>query len=127
MGTYWRNASDTQRNEYLGLFENNLVSVYTTRFEDYSGQTLKVSGFIASGETDSIVSSKVIQKDGPAVNVEWRVRKQDGNFKIVDVVVEGISMSVTQRSDFTSVIQRSGDSIGSLLASLRVQNKPQKT
>jgi phospholipid transport system substrate-binding protein len=127
MGTYWRDASETQRSEYLGLFENSLVTTYTNRFEDYSGQTLKVNGFIASGDTDSIVSSQVVQKDGPSVNVEWRVRKVGSNFKIVDVVVEGISMSITQRSDFTSVIQRSGNSIDSLLASLREQNKPQKT
>jgi len=125
MGTYWRDTSDTQRKEYLSLFEDNLVSTYTTRFEDYSGQTLKVSGFIAAGDNDSIVTSQVVQQDGPPVNVQWRVRKEDGNFKIVDVVVEGISMSVTQRSDFTSVIQHGGGSIDSLLTSLR--EKSQRT
>ena len=127
MGAYWRDASEAQRNEYLGLFENSLVNTYTTRFEDYSGQTLRVKGFNASGDTDSIVLSEIVQKDGPSVNVEWRVRKEGNNFKIVDVIVEGISMSITQRSDFASVIQHGGGSIDTLLASLREQNKPQKT
>ena len=127
MGAYWRDASEAQRNEYLGLFENSLVNTYTTRFEDYSGQTLRVKGFNASGDTDSIVLSEIVQKDGPSVNVEWRVRKEGNNFKIVDVTVEGISMSITQRSDFASVIQHGGGSIDTLLASLREQNKPQKT
>ena len=127
MGAYWRDASEAQRSEYLSLFENSLVNTYTTRFEDYSGQTLRVKGFNASGDTDSIVLSEIVQKDGPSVNVEWRVRKEGNNFKIVDVIVEGISMSITQRSDFASVIQHGGGSIDTLLASLREQNKPQKT
>ena len=123
MGTYWKDASDTQRKEYLDLFENTLVSAYTTRFEDYSGQALKVHGFTNSGATDFIVASRVIQKDGPAINLEWRVRKEDSGLKIVDVVVEGISMSVTQRSDFSSVIQHGGGNIDTLLTSLREQSK----
>lgn len=123
MGTYWNEASETQRKEYLDLFENTLVSAYTTRFEDYSGQTLKVGGYTPSGATDFIVSTQVIQKDGPPINLEWRIRKENNGLKIVDVVVEGISMSVTQRSDFSSVIQHGGGKIDALLMSLREQNK----
>ena len=123
LGTYWRDASEAQRKEYLGLFEDMIVQTYTTRFEDYSGETLRVSGFTASGDTDSIVTSQVIQKDGPPINLEWRVRKEEGSLRIVDVVVEGISMSVTQRSDFSSVIQHGGGNIDALLTSLREQNK----
>lgn len=123
MGPYWREASDTQRQEYLGLFEGMIVRTYTKRFEDYSGQTLKVMGSTAAGASDDIVLSQVIQKDGPSVNLEWRVRNEDGGLKIVDVIVEGISMSVTQRSDFSSVIQNSGGSVDALLKALRQQTQ----
>lgn len=123
MGAYWKQASDSQRQEYLNLFENMIVSAYTTRFEEYSGQTIQVSGSAAAGATDSIVSSRVIQKGGPSVNLEWRVRNAEGALKIIDVVVEGVSMSVTQRSDFAAVIQSGGGSIDTLLASLRERNK----
>ncbi len=118
MGTYWREASDEQKKEYMDLFEDMIVQTYTTRFEDYSGQKLKVEGSTASGSTDFIVSSQVIQKDGPPVHLEWRVRSKDG-LRVVDVVVEGVSMSVTQRSDFSSVIQNGGGKIEALLSTLR--------
>jgi len=117
LGPYWRQATDSQKKEYTGLFEDMIVQTYTTRFEDYSGQKLKVTGSEPSG-SDYIVSSQVIQKDGPPVNLQWRVRKKDGALRIVDVVVEGVSMSVTQRSDFASVIQNGGGSIDALLKSL---------
>jgi phospholipid transport system substrate-binding protein len=123
MGTYWKEASETQRKEYMDLFEDMIVQTYTTRFEDYSGQTLKVDGSIAVGEKDSIVSSQVLQNDGPPVNLEWRVRNKAGALRIVDVVVEGVSMSVTQRSDFSAVIQRGGGGIDALLTSLRERSK----
>ena len=119
MGTYWKEASEAQRKEYMNLFEDMIVQTYTTRFEDYSGQKLKVDGSTASGSTDFIVTSQVIQKDGPPVHLEWRIRKKDAALRVVDVVVEGVSMSVTQRSDFAAVIQNGGGSIDALLTSMR--------
>jgi phospholipid transport system substrate-binding protein len=123
MGTYWKDASEDQRKEYMTLFENMIVQTYTTRFEDYSGQTLKVDSSISAGSRDFIVSSQVLQKDGPPINLEWRVRSKDDALKIIDVVVEGVSMSVTQRSDFAAVIQHGGGGIDALLTSLRERSK----
>ena len=103
----------------MSLFEDMIVKTYTTRFEDYSGQTLKVTGSEPSGATDYIVASQVIQKDGPPVNLQWRIRKKDSGLRVVDVIVEGVSMSVTQRSDFASVIQGGGGSVNALISHLR--------
>lgn len=127
LGTHWRDISDAQRGEYMKLFENMIVQTYTTRFEDYAGQTLKVSGATASGSTDFLVDSQVIQKDGPPINLQWRVRQKDGGFRVVDVVVEGVSMSVTQRSDFAAVIQNGGGKVEALLASMRDRAAKAKT
>lgn len=115
LGSYWREATEKERKEYLSLFESMIVQTYTTRFEEYSGQTLEVGSTVESGGGHALVSSKVVQKDGPFIALEWRVR---GN-KVLDVVVEGVSMSVTQRSEFSAIIQRGGGTIESLLASLR--------
>ena len=119
LGTYWREATKPQRKEYMILFENMIVRTYTARFEDYSSQKLKVTGDMPSGKRDFLVFSQIIQEDGPPVNLEWRLRKKDDNLKIIDVVVEGISMSITQRSDFSAVIQRGGGKVDALLTSLR--------
>ncbi len=126
LGTHWRDISDTQRGEYTKLFENMIVQTYTTRFEDYAGQNLKVSGAAASGKTDFLVDSQVIQKDGPPINLQWRVRQKDEGLRVVDVVVEGVSMSVTQRSDFAAVIQNGGGKVEALLTSMRERSAAAK-
>jgi phospholipid transport system substrate-binding protein len=118
MGTYWREASEAQRSEYMRLFEDMIVQTYTTRFEDYSGQTLKVDNSVRAG-SDFLVNSQVIQKDGPPVGLQWRIRNKDAGMRVVDVIVEGVSMSVTQRSDFASVIQSGGGKVDALLTTLR--------
>jgi len=123
LGLHWRTASKNQKDEYLKLFENMIVETYTTRFEDYSGETLEVKKSVQSGKRDVLVESAVIQKDGPPLKLEWRVRKKNGSLRIIDVVVEGVSMSVTQRSDFASVIQSGGGDINALLKMLRERKK----
>lgn len=125
LGRNWNAATPEQRQEYLELFERLIVKVYADRFSEYSGQnldsgeTLKILGHRPEGERDAIVQSQIVRPDGPPVTVEWRVRQRDGQNKIIDVAVEGVSMSVTQRNEFASVIQRGGGSIEALLNALR--------
>lgn len=120
LGGHWRTATEAQRSEYTKLFENMIVETYTHRFAEYSGQSFEVLGASpSSGGADTIVTSQILQKNGPPVSVDWRVREKGGSMKIVDVMVEKISMSVTQRDDFNGVIQSGGGKIEALLVSLR--------
>ena len=116
LGRYWPQATPAQQQEYLSLFEKMIVKVYADRFRQYSGETFQVTSSRPDASGDTMVQSQVVRPSGPPVNVEWRVR---GGSRIVDVIVEGVSMSVTQRSEFASVIQSSGGQIEGLLRSLR--------
>ncbi|HSK38240.1 MAG TPA: ABC transporter substrate-binding protein [Arenibaculum sp.] len=125
LGRYWLAASPDQQREYLDLFEKLIIQVYADRFSEYSagnldlGETLRILGHRPEGERDAIVDSQIVRPDGPPVAVQWRVRDRDGTPKIIDVAVEGVSMSVTQRNEFSSVIQRGGGQIEALLRALR--------
>jgi phospholipid transport system substrate-binding protein len=121
LGRHWRTATSGEQKEFLSLFENMIVKTYTQRFGEYSGQQFKVgnSKKAHSKSDDYIVTSQVIQKDGPPVNVEWRVRSIRGQLKVIDVIIENVSMGVTQRSDFDAVIQRGGGKVSALLDSLK--------
>lgn len=121
LGTYWRTATPAQQGEYLKLFNSMIVEVYSKRFDEYKGQKVEVRGARADN-TDVIVNSVIVpQGGGDQVSVDWRVRKKGGQYKIIDVIVEGVSMAVTQRSDFASVIQRGGGSVDVLINHLRGQ------
>lgn len=119
LGRYWQTASPDQRKEYLNLFQSMTIEVYSQRFSDYQGQSLKVRGSRPEGKSDTLVNTVIVQDSGPEVKVDWRVRQKDGGYKVVDVIVEGVSMAVTQRSDFASVIQRGGGKLEVLLTHLR--------
>ena len=119
LGRYWRNASQQEQQEYLNLFEDYVVFVYGTRFSTFSGEKFKVRGS-RTDENGTIVSTDIISPSGEApIKVDWRLITDNGAFKINDVTIEGISMMVTQRSEFASVIQRHGGQVSGLLTLMR--------
>lgn len=118
LGKNWRSASPAQQKKYLKLFNDMIVRVYSARFNEYEGQEFKVTSFRDTGKSDILVTSYIVPPQGSKVQVDWRVRNRNGAMKVIDVIIEGVSMSLTQRSEFSSVIQRNGGDIGVLLAHL---------
>jgi phospholipid transport system substrate-binding protein len=113
LGRYWNEASDQEKQQFQKLFEDYVVRSYAARFGEYSGEQVKVTGTRPESETSTLVMSSVQRANGaPPAKVDWRVRKDDRGYKIVDVDVEGVSMVLTQREEFSSVIQRSGGVAG---------------
>jgi phospholipid transport system substrate-binding protein len=119
LGKYWKSATAAQQQEYLKLFEAMVVEVYSRRFHEYKGQELEVQGSRAEGNGDTLVTSFIVPPEGEKIQVDWRVRFKNGRYKVVDIIVAGVSMALTQRSDFASVIQRGGGSVEVLLEHLR--------
>ncbi len=119
LGRYWKTATAEQQEEFVRLFEDYIALVYSSQLAAYSGETLRVTGSRADPE-GAIVASEIVRPTGaPPVKVEWRLTDQHGTYKIRDVAVDGISMAVTQRSEFASVIQRNGGQVQGLIAMLR--------
>ncbi len=120
IGRNWHGATSTQQEEYIDLFKKLVVKTYSDRFSLYTGEGFKVRSADPEGTKDFVVTSDITHPDGskPTV-VTWRVRQRNGQMGIIDVVVEGISMSITQRQEYSSVIQRNGGNIESLLSLMR--------
>jgi len=125
LGRYWRSATPEQQQEFMRLFENMVVQTYAQRFREYSGEQLKVNGAREEGDGRAIVSSQIVQPNGgQPVRIDWRVAKVGSANKVYDVIVEGVSMSVTEQQDFGSVIQRQGSGVDGLIAQLRDKYGP---
>jgi phospholipid transport system substrate-binding protein len=119
LGRYWKTATPEQQEEFVKLFEDYIALVYSNQLAAYSGEMLKVTGSRTNAE-GAVVASEIIRPSGaPPVKVDWHMTDRNGSYKISDVTVDGISMAVTQRSEFASVIQRSGGQVGGLIAQLR--------
>jgi len=110
MGRFWREATDGQKARYLREYQKFLILHYTSRFTQYTSGTFKVTGSREDGDDEFTVSMQ-LKSDEPnsePVLVDYRVRKEEGGFKIFDVIVEGVSLITTQRSEFASVITNNG-------------------
>ncbi len=120
LGKYWRAATPDEKKEYLDLFEELIIKTYVDRFADYQGEQLKVTKAVTKGSNYAYVYSQIVRPTGgKPLNVGWWVREGSGQFKIIDVTVEGISMSKTQRSEFATFIRQNGGAVGALLDELR--------
>jgi phospholipid transport system substrate-binding protein len=120
LGRYWRQASEAERAEYLRLFDELVVQTYARRFNEFNTARLRVLSVSRPNEdNDVIVAVEGALQGKPPVRMDVRVRQGAAQFKIIDLSIEGISMAVTQRDEFSSVIQRGGGRIEALLASLR--------
>jgi phospholipid transport system substrate-binding protein len=120
LGSYWRTASDAQHEEFTKLFEAYEVHAYSVRFSAYTGEQLKVLGSRPEGDNGALVLSQIATANGGApVKVDWRVSGTDGSYKMTDVMVEGVSMALTERQEFASIIQRGGGQLEVLLKLLR--------
>lgn len=119
LGRYWRTASEEEQQEFVKLFEDYVVFVYTARLSNFGGEALKVRGSRGDGD-GVIVSTDVISPGGASpMKIDWRLVTENGTYKISDVIVEGISMMATQRSEFASVVQRNGGQVRGLIAMMR--------
>ena len=70
--------------------------------------------------SSTVVDSIIVDKDGQTVSVQWRLRLREEGLRIVDIIVEGVSMAITYRQDYASVIRQNGG-LNGLMAELRRQ------
>ena len=118
LGRYWRSATPEEQTEYLALFEDYLVASYARRFAEYTGQEFEV---VSSRSSDGMetVRSQIVTGSGEAARLDWILERQDSGLRILDLKVEGLSMTETHRSEFASVIQNGGGKLAALLDALR--------
>jgi len=109
LGRNWNTATPEQRDEFRSLFKEFLLASLTERLSgEYNNQSFKVKNAVPAGSKDVLVRSEIQRTSGPPLQVEWRVRQFDGNWQIIDIAAEGLSLAITQREEYGSVVQRKG-------------------
>ncbi len=120
MGKGWKKATREQRAEYQRVFAEYLLRTYSQRLGGYAREEFKIVKSEPLGKRDALVTTEISRPSGPPLLAGWRVRGgADGHHRILDVVVQGISMVATQRSEFAALIRRAG--VEGLIEALRMQ------
>ena len=116
---YWRRMSDPQKREYLELFRDYVANIYAVQFSKYTGETFEVVRQRKLDDRVTDVKTRILRPNGPALAIDFRVASSGDELKITDVVVEAISLLVTKRSEFQSVLRHRG--VEGFLQTLRDQ------
>jgi phospholipid transport system substrate-binding protein len=120
LGQYAHGLAPQQQQEFSALFQDYIAHAYSVRLGPYAGAPFRVTGARPYGG-ETVVSSEVTKSGGQPTRIDWHVINNGGRYLVTDVVVDGVSMKVTQRQEFASIIQRNGGRPEALLAALRQQ------
>ncbi len=122
VGRYWRDASNDQKRALVTEFRELLLRTYAQSLKEYNNEQLELLPLQTGDRDDRVkVRSRVIQSDGPEFSVNYSLRFHDGQWKVYDIVIDGISMVTNYRSTFSSEIRSNG--VDGLVSTLRKKNR----
>ncbi len=121
LGRYWRAAKEPERQEFLRVFEDSMVFRFLPILGDYTGDVLQVRNVRPFGKTPDLfnVESELLREEGPPLQVSWRVHKGTNGYRVLDILAEGVSVAVTLRSEYGSVLKQNGGNVSALNKTLR--------
>jgi phospholipid transport system substrate-binding protein len=123
VGRGWSKASKAQQDRIVAEFRRMLVRTYSNAVSSYEGQTMKVlPARYRPDDTDVTVRNQYLRPGRPPVQIDYAMHKTDEGWKIYDIVVEGVSLVVTYRSEFDAVVKQDG--IDGLIKRLAEKNAP---
>ena len=109
VGRGWKQANPEQQKKLVQEFRNMLVRTYSNAISAYEGQEMKVlPSRVKPGDSDATVRNQFIRPGGKPVLVDYSMRKTDKGWKIYDIVIEGVSLVLTYRSEFDAVVKQEG-------------------
>ena len=118
LGRFWRTASPAQQKDYVQQFHHVLLSSITGHLGEYKGVTYSL-GRAVPGEGGVQVPSVMNRPGQPSANLTWVVANDGGGPKIIDVLAEGTSMRLTQRSDYDSFLNQHNGNVTALVTALK--------
>ena len=125
LSKYWKLATDDQKKEYLAAFKQYFISSYANKLDQYSGEKVVIVSSNAAKKF-VIVKSNIVRDgtDTLKIELDWRLLTRDGQTKIIDLSIEGISLIIAQREEFQSFLANNDNSLDALINKLSsINNK----
>jgi phospholipid transport system substrate-binding protein len=119
LGRHWKQADAEQRVAYLEAFSKFLLQQYAAKIAAAQVTGFDVVSAQRAGRRDVMVQSRITQSHGQVLKLVWRMRQSNGQFRVIDVVAEGISLALTKRQEFAAIIKSNGGDVAQLIDRLR--------
>jgi len=124
LGRYWRTATPAEQKEFINLYREFNVQTWSKRFDEFKGRKFVFKGTSnASNPQQVFVNTEVPMKEGAPASVKWRVYEKNGKLRIIDIIIENVSLAQTARNEYTAFIAKSPNGVKGLLEHLRQKIK----
>ena len=119
LGRNWRTATPTQRADFIKVYRDLNIKTWSKRFNEFKGKNFVFKGTAPSTSKGQVfVDTEVPMDQGAPAKVLWRVKEKGNDYKIVDIVIEGVSLAQASRSEYTSFIKNNPGGLDALIKDL---------
>lgn len=124
LGRYWKTASNEQKKAFIDAYRDLNIKTWSQRFDEFKGKEFIFKGTTPSNSANQIfVNSLVPMDQGEPAKVVWRVKQTGDNFKIVDIIIENVSLAITARNEYTAYVKSAPGGINDLIKDLQNKTK----
>ncbi len=123
LGRYWRTATPKQRDEFIDTYRKLVIKTWGSRFDEFKGKRFDFKGVTPvnskNSQNQAFVTTEVPMENAEPALVLWRVEEKQGKFQIVDIIIEGVSLAISARNEYTNIIQKSANGVDGLIAEMK--------
>ena len=124
LGRYWRTATSQQKTDFISTYRELNTKVWSERFDEFKGKNFEFKGTTPSNSEGQIfVNTIVPMEQGEPATVVWRVKQEGNTFKVIDIIIEKVSLTMANRNEYTAYIKNNGGNIDSLINNLKAKLK----
>lgn len=122
LGRYWKGSTPKQQQDFIDAYRSFNIKTWSSRFDEFKGKTFAFEGTTPSKTTNQIfVNTSVAMDQGAPVKVVWRVQYKNNQYKIVDIIIENVSLAISARNEYTAFIKNSAEGVDGLIKNLQAK------
>jgi phospholipid transport system substrate-binding protein len=121
LGPPWRSASQGQKQAFVSAFQAYVAAKYGAQFRDYQNAAITVLGSRDGGRAGVLVQTTAKRPGKENVAIDWQVSARSGSPKVVNLVIEGVSMLASERAQVGAMLDGAGGSVDGLIRELRAR------
>ena len=124
LGRYWRTSTPAQREAFIEAYRKLNIQTWSKRFDEFKGRNFVFTGTTPSNTKNQIfVNSEVPMEQGAPAKVVWRVEEKGNSYKVVDIIIENVSLAITARNEYSAYIKKAPNGVDDLIKDLQNKTK----
>ena len=106
LGKSWRNLDEKSKRNFIDAFQKYIAKKYSSQFKEFTGAKMKIEKSIDYERRGVLVKTRLIMSGSSPISVNWQLWSRDGSLKLIDIIIEGISMLTIEREEIKNRLNK---------------------